>query len=147
VTSEMKWNYFSGRYQRPISGFCWSKRQRVAVESAGSYALNETQHWSQPGEVTHWPCPFFIHHWTYDRSGIFQTTHYVHGMTYLAFSALTLLVWRQEEHMTCKKLSTNWVITCWRAYLSAARVQMICIWCSWCHCHPIVSCIIKIQIG
>ena len=24
---------------------------------------------------------------------------------------------------------------------------MICIWSSWCHCHPIVSCIIKIQDG
>jgi len=24
---------------------------------------------------------------------------------------------------------------------------MICIWSSWCHCHPIISCFIKIQIG
>jgi len=23
-------------------------------------------------------------------------------------------------------------------------VQMICIWSSWCHCHPIISCFIKI---
>jgi len=27
------------------------------------------------------------------------------------------------------------------------EVQMICIWSSWCHCHPTVSCLIKIQIG
>jgi len=27
------------------------------------------------------------------------------------------------------------------------EVQMICVWSSWCHCHPIVSCFIKIQIG
>jgi len=24
---------------------------------------------------------------------------------------------------------------------------MICIWSSWCHCHPVMSCFIKIQIG
>ena len=27
------------------------------------------------------------------------------------------------------------------------EVQMICIWSSWCRCHPIISCLIKIQIG
>jgi len=25
--------------------------------------------------------------------------------------------------------------------------QMICIWFSWCHCYPIISCFIKIQNG
>jgi len=28
-----------------------------------------------------------------------------------------------------------------------SEVEMICIWSSWCHCHPIISCFIKIQIG
>jgi len=28
-----------------------------------------------------------------------------------------------------------------------SKEQMICIWSIWCHCHPIVSCFIKIQIG
>jgi len=28
-----------------------------------------------------------------------------------------------------------------------SEVQMICIWSSWCHYHPIVCCFIKIQIG
>jgi len=27
------------------------------------------------------------------------------------------------------------------------KMQAICIWSSWCHCHPIISCFIKIQIG
>jgi len=27
------------------------------------------------------------------------------------------------------------------------EVQMICIWFCWCHCHPIISCSSKIQIG
>ena len=32
--------------------------------------------------------------------------------------------------------------------LSVRReLQVICIWSSWCHCHPIISCFIKIQIG
>ena len=34
------------------------------------------------------------------------------------------------------------------AWLSVwSEVQVICIWCSWCHCHLILSCFIKIQIG
>jgi len=28
-----------------------------------------------------------------------------------------------------------------------SKVQMICIWSTWCQCHPITSCFIKIQIG
>jgi len=35
----------------------------------------------------------------------------------------------------------NWVMRCWR------EMQMICTWSCWCHCHPIISCCIKIQIG
>jgi len=52
---------------------------------------------------------------------------------------------RQEEHLACKKLSGDML-----AWLSVwSEVQMICIWssCSWCHCHPIISCCIKIQTG
>jgi len=30
------------------------------------------------------------------------------------------------------------------AWLSdSSEVQTICVWCSWCHCHPIISCFIK----
>jgi len=28
-----------------------------------------------------------------------------------------------------------------------SEVHMICTWSRWCHCHPIISCFIKIQIG
>ena len=28
-----------------------------------------------------------------------------------------------------------------------SKVQMICIWCCWCHCHLIISCASKIQNG
>jgi len=60
-----------------------------------------------------------------------------------AFSALTLLVGRQEEHPACKKLSDEVLVqlSVW------SEVQMICIWSSWCHCHPFITCFIKIQNG
>jgi len=63
-------------------------------------------------------------------------------MLYLAFSALTLLVGHQEEHLACKNSDEMlaWLSVC-------TEVQMICMWSSWCHCHPIISCVIKIQIG
>ena len=40
----------------------------------------------------------------------------------------------------------NWVMRCRCCYLSGA-VKMTCMWSSWCHCHPINSCFIKIQTG
>ena len=39
---------------------------------------------------------------------------------YIAFSALTLLVGRQEGHPACK----NWVMGCWHGYLSWARCRL-----------------------
>ena len=50
------------------------------------------------------------------------------------------LVGRQKGHPACKK-SEWWGTGVW------SKVQMICIWPSWCHCHSIVSCFIKIQHG
>ena len=38
----------------------------------------------------------------------------------IAFSALMLLVGRQEEHPACK----NWVVGCWCGYLSGARCRL-----------------------
>ena len=37
-----------------------------------------------------------------------------------AFSALTLLVGRQEGHPACK----NWAVGCWHGYLSGARCRL-----------------------
>jgi len=39
--------------------------------------------------------------------------------SYANFSALTLLVGRQEGHLACK----NWVVRCWRDYLSGERCK------------------------
>ena len=38
----------------------------------------------------------------------------------VAFSALTLLIGRQEGHPACK----NWVVVCWCGYLSGARCRL-----------------------
>ena len=38
----------------------------------------------------------------------------------IAFSALTLLVGRHEEHPACR----NWVVGCWCGYLSGARCRL-----------------------
>jgi len=57
------------------------------------------------------------------------------------FSALTLLIGRQEGRPACKKLSGEVL-----AWLSVwGEVQMICIWSSWCHCYPITFCSRKSQ--
>ena len=48
----------------------------------------------------------------------------------LAFSALTLLVGRQEGYPACKKLSGGVL-----AWLSLWSKVQTCIWPSWCHCH------------
>jgi len=49
-----------------------------------------------------------------------------------AFSALTLLVGRQEGHPACKKLSGGVL-----AWLSVWSEVQICISHSWCHCHSL----------
>ena len=49
-----------------------------------------------------------------------------------AFSALTLLVGRQEGHPACKKLSSEVL-----AWLSVWSEVQTCIWSSWCHCHSL----------
>ena len=48
------------------------------------------------------------------------------------FSALTLLVGRQEGHPACKKQSDGVL-----AWLSVWSEVQTCIWPSWCHCHSL----------
>ena len=68
----------------------------------------QCQHWRKwplfsPREVTHW-------------LELFYSCVQLH----LAFGALTLLVRQQEGHPASK----NWVVGCWRGYLSGARCRL-----------------------
>jgi len=59
----------------------------------------------------------------------------------IAFSALTLLVGRQEGHPACKKLSGGVL-----AWLSVWSKVQTCIWPSWCHCHSLSLASVKSRL-
>ena len=59
----------------------------------------------------------------------------------LTFSALTLLVGRQEGHPACKKLSGGVL-----AWLSVWSEVQTCIWPSWCHCHSLSLASVKSRL-
>ena len=59
-----------------------------------------------------------------------------------AFSALTLLVGRQEGHPACKKLKSGGVL----ARLSVWSEMQTCIWPSWCHCHSLSLASVKSRL-
>ena len=73
-----------------------------------------------------------------------KTNKYFYNMQHftLAFSALMLLVGRQEWHPACKKLSGGVLV-----WLSVRSDVQISIWPSWCHCHSLSLASEKIQIG
>ena len=58
-----------------------------------------------------------------------------------AFSALTLLVGRQEEHPACKKLSGGVL-----AWLSVWSEVQTCIWPSGCYCHSLSLASVKSRL-
>jgi len=63
------------------------------------------------------------------------------GTLCVAFSALTLLVGRQEGHPACKK--TEWWVLAWLSVWSELHT---CIWPSWCHCHPLSLASVKSRL-
>ena len=56
--------------------------------------------------------------------------------SFSSFSALTLLVGRQEGHLACKK----------PAWLSVWSEVQTCIWPSWCHCHSLSLASVKSRL-
>ena len=58
-----------------------------------------------------------------------------------AFSALMLLVGRQEGHPACKKLSGG--VPAW---LSVWTEVQTCIWSNWCHCHSLYLASVKSRL-
>ena len=58
-----------------------------------------------------------------------------------SFSALTLLVGRQEGHLACKKLSDEVLV-----WLSVWSEVQTCIWPSWCNCHSLSFSTVKSRL-
>jgi len=81
-----------------------------------------------------------------------HTHAYIHIQTLLLHYAfafvLPLMLWhftgRQEERPAHKKLSDD--VTAWLSVCSEVQMTYILL-SSWCHCHPIICCFIKIQTG
>ena len=72
---------------------------------------------------------------------IFKLSSNVIVMDCTAFSALTLLVRRQEGHPACKKLSGGVL-----AWLSVWSEVLTCICPSWCHCHSLSLASVKSRL-
>ena len=121
-------------------------RKKRIVGSRNTNCSNSAR-WtqSQPSQLNQrrWQSP---HMATWDYQSAFSTRWkclYLHCL-YLycfVFSALTLLVGRQEGHPACKKLS-GWVL----AWLSVWSEMQTCIWPSWCHCHSLSLASVKSRL-
>jgi len=66
-----------------------------------------------------------------------------HACVTLHLQCFDTVGWALRRTSGMQKLSDK--VLAWLSVWS--KVQMICIWSSWCYCHPIVSCFIKIQTG
>ena len=71
---------------------------------------------------------------------MYSSTHYC-KVTALPFSALMLLVGRQEGHLACKKLSGG--VLAWLSVWSEVQTY---IWPSWCHCHSLSLASVKSRL-
>jgi len=60
---------------------------------------------------------------------------------FYAFSAMTLLVGRQEGHPACKKLSGE--VLAWSSVWNEVQT---CTWPSWCHCHSLSLASVKSRL-
>ena len=85
--------------------------------------------------------------WHCDRRWMGLSSHasslklFIYWIKNCAFSALTLLVGRQEGHPACKKLSGGVL-----AWLSGWSEVQTCIWPSWCHCHSLSLASVKSRL-
>ena len=80
-------------------------------------------------------------YWDVSGCHIFCTCFVVDWLFFISFSALTLLVGRQEGHPACKKLSD--VVLAW---LSVWSEVQSCILPSWCHRHSLSLASVKSRL-
>ena len=79
-------------------------RRRFVYDTYKTMKATRTHHSWVHMFITHWPTSWIL----------------ILNCDFCAFSDLTLLVGRQERHPACK----NWVVRCWRRYLSGARCRL-----------------------
>ena len=80
--------------------------------------------------------------WTLVNRTCYCREQYLSSVSELSsFSALTLLVGRQEGHPACKKLSGEVL-----SWLSVCSEVQTCIWPSWCHCHSLSLASVKSRL-
>ena len=75
-----------------------------------------------------------------------QSTSLMFTLRYHYSYKLPSVLWRCRLGIrkSTQSVKTEW----WGAgVVICLEVQMICIWFSWCHCYPIISCFVKIQTG
>ena len=84
-----------------------------------------------------------LHHENYHDSENVQKRYWrsICACLVWIFSALMLLVGRQERHPVCNKLS-GWVL----ALLSVWSEVQTCVWSSWCHCHSLSLASVKSRL-
>jgi len=82
-------------------------------------------------------------HTTFKWKGLISVFPVLQGSadTLVAFSALMLLVGRQEGHLVCKKLSGG--VLAWSSVWSEMQT---CIWLSWWHCHSLSLASVKSRL-
>ena len=120
--------------------------QRLHHDSRKMWKTMENTHcrWLSQEIPNHFPAPEYVYITTHSTHGTINgvaVSYSIYHTYYITFSALILLVGRQEQHPACKRLSGE--VLAWLSDWN--EKQMICLWSSWCHCHPIISCLIKIQ--
>jgi len=116
-------NLVQGRNERILmtsTSKCWDRTGPVPQKL-----------WEQPAPRSDAPAKVIL---------IYVNCFYVFLITY-PFSALTLLVGRQEGHPACKKLNSGVL-----AWLSVWSKVQTCIWPSWCHCHSLSLASVKSRL-
>ena len=133
------------------SGLCW-RSSALTDGRAGTSCLlcihNEPDDWLRlnwkhlaPASCQNQQPPMYycrrsaISHYLCDPINCFCCSYFYN------FSALTLLVGRQEGHLACKKLSGGVLM-----WLSVWSKVLTCIWPSWCHCHSLSLASVKSRL-
>ena len=116
---------------------CWCGYLSGARCRLFAYGLADSTAIPNPHHLS----PYLNSDWFY-LCGVLSVLWCIQRMAYpFAFSALMLLVERQEGHPSCKKQSGGVLV-----WLSVWSKMLSCIWPSWCHCHSLSLASVKSRL-